>query len=107
MQLKIMSHVFVIEQTEKMYWKGDFEYTKSLDESGIWRYSGSLGEDYNSAVRPYKDQFSNFEAALLGQGSDRIPNYSDAYRRPPQPMAWKQRYHGQDSTIFGGAIHGA
>lgn len=90
-----------------MHRKRDFEYSKSLDKSGVRRDSGSFGENYDSTIGSYKDQFSNLEAALLGQGSGRILNYSDAYRRPPQFMAWKQRYHGQDSTIFGGAVHSA
>lgn len=99
--------MYVAEQTEKKHWKGDFKYAESLDESGIRCGSGSFGEDYDSAIRSYKNQFSNFEAALFSQGSDRVSNYSDAYRRPPQSVAWKQRYHGQNSTVFGCTIYGA
>lgn len=90
-----------------MHRKGDFQYSKSLDESGIRCDSRSFGKNYDSTIGSYKDQFSNFEAALFGQGSDRILNYSDAHWRSPQSVARKQRYHGQNSTVFGGAVYGA
>jgi len=71
--------MYVIEQTKKVQRKGDFQYSKSLDESDIRCGSRSFSKDYDSTIGSYEDQFPNFETTLFGQGSGRISNYSDAH----------------------------
>lgn len=82
------------------------EYPEGLDQSGVRRDSGRPGEDDDSTIGSHKDQLSNLEAALLGQGGGELYNQGIEHGGPSKPVAWKQRYHDQDCTVFSGAIYG-
>lgn len=102
------SHLYIAERTEKAQTDGQYlNRSKSLDQLVVRRDSRRVSENYDSAVRSYENQFSNLEAALLGQGCGTILSKNYAHRGSPQSVARKQRYHDQNRAIFRSAIHGA
>lgn len=81
---RIFADFCVTERRKKAHANGqDFKRPESLDQSGVWRDSGRVSENYDSAVRPYENQFSNLEATLLDESGNRVLSQSYAHRGPP------------------------